>query len=242
MAEAPSLAGPLARIDRADELTLQLTACCQAFLATRPYTVEEAPDENPATRAFLITALRDVPLLPRIIAGEIAHHLRASLDLMVYQMMLKTGVTDEKQLRKSTFPVLDKDRSTVQGSAAYRNAIKTAIGLLPMVDVILQYGRSVVAGSPPWQVIAQSSPNGDKLHSQPSTMLLELLIVFGYCWADPNALTRSSQPIYRSYNFGLIFFRARGRKSRFLFHKHRVNAEFDTPAEISRLGVLQYEH
>ena len=46
MADQPSLTGPLARLDRADELTLQLTAACKAFLATRPYTIEERPDEN----------------------------------------------------------------------------------------------------------------------------------------------------------------------------------------------------
>jgi hypothetical protein len=132
MLEQPPLAGPLARIDRADELTLQLTASCNAFLATRPYTVEERPDENPATRAFLITALREVPLLPRIIAGEVAHHLRASLDLMVYQMMLKSGVTDAKLLKKSVFPVLDKDLSTAQGRGEYHAAIKKAIGPLPV--------------------------------------------------------------------------------------------------------------
>jgi hypothetical protein len=32
----------------------------------------------------VIASLRDVPLRRRIIAGEIAHHLRASLDLMVH--------------------------------------------------------------------------------------------------------------------------------------------------------------
>ena len=131
MLEQPSLAGPLARIDRADELTLQLTAFCRAFLATRPYTAEEQPDDNPATRAFLITALRDVPFLPRIIAGEVAHHLRASLDLMAYQMMLKNGVGDAKLLKKSVFPVLDKDLSTAQRMGDYRAAIKKAIGPLP---------------------------------------------------------------------------------------------------------------
>ena len=126
-----SLVGPLARIDRANELTLQLTAVCSAFLVGQPYTVKELPDENPTTRAFIITALREVPLLPRIIAGEVAHHLRASLDLMAYQMMLRAGVTDERKLRQSVFPVLDKDLSTAKGRDEYAAAIKKAIGPLP---------------------------------------------------------------------------------------------------------------
>ena len=127
----PSLAGPLARIDRADELTLQLTAACKAFLAGQPYTMEERADENPATRVFVITALRDVPLLPRIIAGEVAHHLRTSFDLMAYQMMLKAAVTDKKLLKQSVFPVLDKDLSTAEGRGEYGAAIKKAVGPLP---------------------------------------------------------------------------------------------------------------
>jgi hypothetical protein len=68
--------------------------------------------------------------LPRIIAGEIAHHLRASLDLMAYQMMLKAGVTDEKLLKRSAFPVLDKDLSTAAGRREYSAAIKKSVGPL----------------------------------------------------------------------------------------------------------------
>jgi hypothetical protein len=67
MADQPSIAGPLARIDRADELTSELDAACKAFLATRPYTVEQRPDDNPSARVFLVTSLHDVPLRPRII-------------------------------------------------------------------------------------------------------------------------------------------------------------------------------
>jgi hypothetical protein len=110
MADQPSLTGPLARIDRADELTHQLEASCKAFLATRPYTVEQRPDDNPAVRAFVVTSLHDVPVLPRIISGEIAHHLRASLDLLAYQLLLKANITNSKRLRDCTFPIIvDRD-------------------------------------------------------------------------------------------------------------------------------------
>lgn len=131
MPEPPSLAGPLARIDRADDLTLQLTTTCRAFLAAQPYRIEERPDDNPTTRAFVVTALDEVPLLPRIIAGEVAHHLRTSLDLLVYQLMLRNGVTDEKLLRKSSFPIFDHDLNTAKGKGDYDAAIERAIGPLP---------------------------------------------------------------------------------------------------------------
>ena len=110
MADQPSLAGPLARIGRADELTHQLEAACEAFLATRPYTVEERLDDNPAVRTFVVTSVHDVPVLSRIITGEIAYHLRASLDLLAYQLLLKANITDPKRLRDCAFPIIvDRD-------------------------------------------------------------------------------------------------------------------------------------
>lgn len=131
MADQPSLAGPLARIDRADDLSRQLTKACEAFLATQPYTVEERPDENPTTRAFVVTAIHAVPLQLRIVAGEVVHHLRASLDLLAYQLMLKSGVTEEKLLKRSAFPVLDADLATPEGKGRFLAALKRAIGPLP---------------------------------------------------------------------------------------------------------------
>jgi hypothetical protein len=93
MPEQPSLAGPLARIERANELLPHLDAALKAFLQTPPYDIEERPDPNPTTRAFVITKLHDVPARPRIIAGEVAHHLRAALDLLAYQLLIQQGVT-----------------------------------------------------------------------------------------------------------------------------------------------------
>ena len=82
-------------------------------MSDRPYSAEERPDENPQTRAFIVTALRDIPARPRIIAGEIAHHLRASVDLLAYQLLLKAGVDDDDRLAACAFPVLTKwDLST----------------------------------------------------------------------------------------------------------------------------------
>jgi hypothetical protein len=131
MTDRPSLAGPLARIDRADELVVELGAALKAFLQTRPYSVEEQPDANPATRAFVVTSLRDIPARPRIIAGEIAHHLRAALDLLAYQLLLEAAVTDDKVLRKCSFPILDHDLSNPKGKGDYDAAIHRAIGPLP---------------------------------------------------------------------------------------------------------------
>ena len=50
MPDQPSLAGPIARIDRADELLQQLDAELNAFLHSSPYDIEEIPDPDEQTR------------------------------------------------------------------------------------------------------------------------------------------------------------------------------------------------
>jgi hypothetical protein len=64
MSDQPSLAGPIARIDRADELLQQLDAGLNAFLRSSPYEVEEIPDPDEQTRAFVLRKLHDVPARP----------------------------------------------------------------------------------------------------------------------------------------------------------------------------------
>jgi hypothetical protein len=59
--DSPSLTGPLARIDRADELLVQLDTNLKAFVSSRPYTAVEQPDPNPQNRKYLITHIQGVP-------------------------------------------------------------------------------------------------------------------------------------------------------------------------------------
>ncbi len=129
MPEQLSLAGPLARIDRADELLTQLDAALKAFIETRPYVVEEQPDPNPTTRAFVITRLHDVPPRPRIIAGEVAHHTRAALDLLAYQLLVDKGVTDPKRLGAAAFPIItSRDLSKPDDKRKHDKLIRAKIG------------------------------------------------------------------------------------------------------------------
>ena len=126
--EQPSLVGPLARIGRADELLKELDSALTAFLQTSPYDVEERSDENPTTRAFVLTRLHDVPTRPRIIAGEVAHHLRVALDLLTYQLLIKAGVTDPKRLRDCAFPIItNRDLSKPEERKKHDASIKARI-------------------------------------------------------------------------------------------------------------------
>ena len=70
--------------------------------------MEERRDDNPQARTFVVTSLLFLPARPRVIAGEIAHHLRASLDLLAYQLLLNAGVNDEDRLASCAFPVITK--------------------------------------------------------------------------------------------------------------------------------------
>jgi hypothetical protein len=53
---------------------------------------------------------------------------------MVYQLALSAGVTDERILKKSAFPVLDTDLNTAAGRGEYDAAIKKTIGSLPALQ------------------------------------------------------------------------------------------------------------
>ena len=128
MPDASSLAGPLARIDRADELLGQLDAKLKAFIATRPYTAVEQPDPNPLNRKYLITHIQDVPVPLRVLVGEASHHLRASLDLLVYQLLIKEGVTNDKRLRSCSFPIIvSRDLVEAEEKRKHDDAVRNAI-------------------------------------------------------------------------------------------------------------------
>jgi hypothetical protein len=129
MLEQSSLAWPLARIDRANELLTHLDAALKGFLQKPPYVIEERPEPNPTTRAFVITKLHEVPPRPRIIAGEVAHHLRAALDLLAYQLLAKEGITDSKRLRDCAFPIItNRNLSKQEDKRKHDESIKAKVG------------------------------------------------------------------------------------------------------------------
>jgi hypothetical protein len=129
MADQPSIVGPLARIDRANELLTHLDTALKGFIETRPYVVEELPDPNATTRAFVLRKLHDVPERPRIIAGEVAHHLRSALDLLAYQLLIKEGIKDWKRLRECAFPIItNRDLSNTDDRKKHDASINAKVG------------------------------------------------------------------------------------------------------------------
>jgi hypothetical protein len=154
--EQPSIAWSLARIDRADELLTSLDAALKEFLQKPPYVVEERPEPHPTARAFAITKLHEVPPRPRIIAGEVAHHLRAALDLLAYQLLVKEGITDPKRLRDCAFPIImNRNLSEPEGKRKHDEAIKTKVGGVSQVAQQRIVGLQPCATNGEWSHLAQ---------------------------------------------------------------------------------------
>jgi hypothetical protein len=58
-------------------------------------------------------------------AGEVAHHLRSALDLLVYQLLLSINVTDPKRLETCAFPMVTRpDLSTTKRRKDHDGAIE----------------------------------------------------------------------------------------------------------------------
>lgn len=146
MPEPPSLAGPRARLDRAEALIDELNEATRTFTATRPYRAVEVDDTNPLNRRFIFEAVAEVPLQIRVRAGEIVHHTRAALDLLVYQLLLCAGVNDEKRFRQCAFPIVamhdPNDREQV---TRYTSRMKKAI------DGVKDDARDRIEAVQPWR-------------------------------------------------------------------------------------------
>jgi hypothetical protein len=140
------LAGPRARLERADVLIAELDAMSKAFAATCPYRAVQVDDPNPANRRFSIEAVESVPLPIRVRAGEIVHHTRAALDLLVYQLLLRAGVTNDKRLRKCAFPIVTAhDPLDKHQAGNYKAKMDKAI------DGIADLARDRIEALQPWR-------------------------------------------------------------------------------------------
>jgi hypothetical protein len=146
MPEQPSLAGPHARLDRADALINELNVATKAFAATRPYRAVQVDDPNPLNRRFVVEAVDEVPLDIRVRAGEVVHHTRAALDLLVYQLLLRAGVDDERRLRRCAFPIIRVHDPTDRQQAA-----NYAARMTKAIDGVFDDARGRIEAVQPWR-------------------------------------------------------------------------------------------
>lgn len=119
---AEQLAGVHARLERADENIRNLNIEIRAFLNERPAGGFSEDKQQAAREYAKFRAERTVPLRLRVMAGEIAHHLRAALDYVAWNLSTEAyRLSDE---RKIGFPVLTEGPPTGNKRAFYNGQIQ----------------------------------------------------------------------------------------------------------------------
>lgn len=98
------LDGCWAKLDRAEESIKRLDQEATAFFAADPPRLKIVGEHKRGGLEYVFMAYGDpaVPLRFAVIAGEIVHHLRSSLDHLIYALVLKSGNTPT---RKNQFPI-----------------------------------------------------------------------------------------------------------------------------------------
>lgn len=95
----PSLKGPRAKLDRANEHLRLLDSETAAFYEGtaaegKPYVVESEFRPDSSEYVFYVNPKREPPLRLGILLGDFAHNLRSALDHLVCQLALLNGPTD----------------------------------------------------------------------------------------------------------------------------------------------------
>lgn len=95
----PSLSGPRAKIERANEhLRVLDTETARFYEETategKPYVVESEFRPESSEYVFFINPKREPPLRLGILLGDFAHNLRSALDHLICQLALLNGPTD----------------------------------------------------------------------------------------------------------------------------------------------------
>lgn len=160
-----SLAGILAKLDRAEESIELLNKERVAFLMTEPlpYHVEGGFFDDPTKYEFRGYQDRPVPLRFSILAGEIIHQLRSCFDHLIGELAAANG---QPPIRNHEFPICtdrEKFRKAIQqkvkgiSRSALRRIVKaqpyrqatpdtTTINLIHQWDIIDKHRLLLVVG------------------------------------------------------------------------------------------------
>lgn len=104
------LDGCRAKIQRAEESIHNLRREIAEFLESDPppFNIVKQHQNGGLEYAFLAVGSPEVPLRFAMLAGEIIHHLRSSLDHLIHALVIQNGGTPT---RKHQFPVYEKIES-----------------------------------------------------------------------------------------------------------------------------------
>src|SRR5574341_846522 len=98
----PSLEGPEAKLSRALEHLDTLSEEVAVFLGSKPYRAVYKFDIDKRDHVWRLQVHHSAPMRLGILAGDVIHNLRSSLDHLAWQLALKTTCTP---YRRTGFPI-----------------------------------------------------------------------------------------------------------------------------------------
>jgi hypothetical protein len=97
MATNPRIVGIKAKIERAKEHVDNLKAEVNAFLESEAYAVVVEDEQQTGDRVFRVRIKTDIPIRLAVIAGDVVHNLRATLDYLSWQLVeANGGIPDQR--------------------------------------------------------------------------------------------------------------------------------------------------
>lgn len=100
------LDGARAKLQRAEESIQNLGRDIEAFFGNepKPYKIIKQHQKGGLEYAFLAAGEPEVPLRFSVLIGEVIHHLRSSLDHLLYALVIRNG---QAPSRKHQFPICE---------------------------------------------------------------------------------------------------------------------------------------
>jgi hypothetical protein len=115
----PDLSGVLAKLERAEEHREAYDELVEEFVGSEPYTIYSEYDPGTGWHSLRWQVLREAPLQRMaLIFGDMISNLRATLDYLVWQLVLASG---NRPGRRTAFPVVRRAKDwEVQSKTALR--------------------------------------------------------------------------------------------------------------------------
>lgn len=139
------LDGCWAKIDRAEESIKILEGEAAAFFATDPAPIKVVKEHRGLEYVFVAYGDPQVPLRFAVLAGEIIHHLRSSLDHLVHALVIKSG---NVPTRRHQFPICSTEKN-------FQDSCKEALKYLS------PSARKLIAAAQPY---TQAKPHNTVLY------------------------------------------------------------------------------
>jgi hypothetical protein len=112
--------GIRAKLERAKQHILDFERAKKAFIDAKPYRLRLKHDRKTGIWEHRIDALESVPFSLSVIAGDVVHNLRATLDYLVYELIRANGA---RPADNCGFPVFQAAR-TYRCKGAFRAKVK----------------------------------------------------------------------------------------------------------------------